>query len=85
MVVTQMQKKKNYSENSDKLTSSLVWIIFSMSAGILLDVFVTRLLLPKGGIYGSSCREVEKEQETFSSLTLVLSCIGYRWESGRRQ
>lgn len=44
MIVAQLQWE-NYSWNSGKLTNSLVWIILKMLAGILLDVFVTRLSL----------------------------------------
>ena len=52
-----------------------------MLAGILLDVFVTRLLLPRGRICSSSSREAEEEQETYSFFTLVLYVDG---ERGRR-
>lgn len=79
-------QRENYSWNSHKLTNSLVWSILKMLAGILLDVFVTRLLLPRGRICSSSSREAEEEQETYSFFTLVLLCgWGKRQESSRRE
>ena len=46
----------------------------------MLDIFLTRLLLPKGKICGSMSRETEEEQETYSFRTLVLLC---EWGKGR--
>lgn len=82
MVVTQMQRE-NCSCDSDKLTNNLVRIMLKILAVILLDVFVTKLQVLIGKVYGSSsCREGEEEQERFSFLTSVL-WSGQGKEGGR--
>lgn len=72
-------QRENYWRNSGELTNSLVWIVLIMLAGILLDVFVTRLPLHKDRSYGSSSRETEGR-----TRNVLLPHFSFLWGQGQR-